>query len=100
MKEEVFNQYVQKITKLFGITKDELFLKSRKRNIVDARQLLYYLCFNRQMQIVIIKDFMRHNGYNIDYPSVVNGIHKVDQKIKEDRDYKTVVRDIDESVFI
>ena len=100
MKEEVFNQYVQKITKLFGITKNELFLKSRKRNIVDARQLLYYLCFNRQMQIVIIKDFMSHNGYKIDNPSVVNGIHKVDQKIKEDRDYKTVVRDIDESVYL
>jgi chromosomal replication initiation ATPase DnaA len=100
MKEEVFNQYVQKITKLFGVTKDELFLKSRKRNIVDARQLLYYLCFNRQMQIVIIKDFMRKNGYNIDYPSVVNGIHKVDQKIKEDRDYQSIVKNIDQSVFI
>jgi chromosomal replication initiation ATPase DnaA len=100
MKEEVFNQYVQKITKLFGVTKDELFLKSSKRNIVDARQLLYYLCFNRQMQIVIIKDFMRKNGYNIDYPSVVNGIHKVDQKIKEDRDYQSIVKHIDQSVFI
>ena len=100
MKEDIFNQYVHKITKLFGVTKEELFSKTRKRNIVDARQLLYYLCFNRQMQIVIIKDFMLHNGYKIDYPSVVNGIHKVDQKIKEDRDYKTVVRDIDESVYL
>jgi hypothetical protein len=52
------------------------------------------------MQIVIIKDFMKHNGYKIDNPSVVNGIHKVDQKIKEDRDYKTVVKDIEESVYL
>ena len=43
---------------------------------------------------------MSQNGYKIDNPSVVNGIHKVDQKIKEDRDYKTVVRDIDESVYL
>lgn len=100
MKEEVFNQYVQKITKLFGITKNELFLKSRKRNIVDARQLLYYMCFNRQMQITIIIDFMGKNGYKIDHPSIFNGIHKVDQKIKEDRDYKTVVKDIEESVYL
>lgn len=100
MKEEIFNQYVNKITKLFGVTKEELFSKTRQRNVVDARQLLYYLCFNRLMQIVIIKNLMIKNGYDIGHNSIINGIKVVDQKMKEDIDYISVVREIDQSVFI
>jgi chromosomal replication initiation ATPase DnaA len=100
MKEDVFNQYVQRVVDLFGITKEELFSKTKVRHIVDARQLLYYLCHNRQMQYVTIKKFMENNGYTIMHNSIVNGIIVVSKKIKEDKDYKSIVKDIDNAVFI
>ena len=58
MKKQIFNQYAQKIADLFGIDKQELFVKSKKRDLVDARHLLYYLCFHRPMQLVSIQNFM------------------------------------------
>lgn len=100
MKEDVFNQYVNKVLDLFSVTREELFSKSKKRNIVDARQLLYYLCFNRQMKLIIIKNFMTNNGYEIAHNSIINGVRVVDDKVKEDRDYQSIIKDIDKSVFI
>jgi chromosomal replication initiation ATPase DnaA len=100
MKEDVFNQYVDRVIDLFNISSEDLFSKSKKRHIVDARQLLYYLCHNRQMQFVIIQKFMGDNGYEIAHNSIINGVRVVEEKINEDRDYKTIINDIEKAVHI
>lgn len=100
MKEDVFNQYVDRVTDLFNIDRETLFSKSKKRHIVDARQLLYYLCYNRQIQFVIIKKFMVDNGASILHNSIINGIKNVKAKIEEDKDYQTIIKDIEKAVFI
>lgn len=100
MKEDVFNQYVDRVTDLFNVKKDELFSKEKKRHIVDARQLLYYLCYNRQMKLIIIQKFMMNNGYKIAHNSVINGIRVIQEKIKEDKDYQSIIKDIEKAVFI
>jgi len=100
MKEDVFNQYADRVTDLFNVKKDELFSKEKKRHIVDARQLLYYLCYNRQMKLIIIQKFMMNNGYKIAHNSVINGIRVIQEKIKEDKDYQSIIKDIEKAVFI
>ncbi len=100
MKEDIFNQYVDRVTDLFNIDRETLFSRSKQRHIVDARQLLYYLCYNRQMQFVIIKKFMLDNGASILHNSIVNGINNVKVKLEEDKDYQTIIRDIEKAVFI
>ena len=44
MKEPIFKEYATKVADLYSVSEDELFSKSKKRAIVDARHLLYYLC--------------------------------------------------------
>jgi len=44
MKQDVFNQYSERVADVFHVTKEELFSKSKKPELVDARRLLYYLC--------------------------------------------------------
>jgi chromosomal replication initiation ATPase DnaA len=100
MKQDVFNQYVDRIVDLFGITKEELFSKSKKREIVDARYLLYYLCFKRPMTIVYIQKYMKERGYDIQHSSVIHGINDVSDRVKEDADYMQIVKEIDKAVFI
>jgi hypothetical protein len=65
MKHDVFNQYVERVTDLFAITKEDFFSKNKKRAIVDARQLVYYLCAKRPMQITYIEKYMNEGGYAI-----------------------------------
>jgi len=100
MKQDIFNQYVDRVSSLFGIAREDIFSKSKKKTSVDARHLIYYLCFKRPMQITYIQKFMGENGYNIEHSTVIYGIQSVDKKITEDRDYISVVREIEKAVFI
>jgi chromosomal replication initiation ATPase DnaA len=100
MKQDIFNQYVDRVSSLFGIAREDIFSKSKKKTLVDARHLIYYLCFKRPMQITYIQKFMGENGYNIEHSTVIYGIQSVDKKITEDRDYISVVREIEKAVFI
>mgnify|MGYP002477994505 FL=1 len=43
---------------------------------------------------------MKECGYDIEHSSVIYGVASVDKKIAEDRDYVTVVKDIERAVFI
>lgn len=100
MKHDVFNQYVERVSDLFGISKDEIFSKSKKRELVDARHLVYYLCSKRPMQVTYIQKYMNEAGYDIKHSSIIHGISAVEQKIAEDKDYVSVVREVERAVFI
>lgn len=100
MKHDVFNQYVERVSDLFGISKDEIFSKSKKREFVDARHLVYYLCSKRPMQVSYIQKYMNEAGYHIKHSSIIHGITSVEQKILQDKDYVSVVREVERAVFI
>jgi len=100
MKEDVFNQYVERVTYLFNITKEDLFAKTKKRNLVDARQLLYYLCSKRPIQITYIQKYMKDNGYDVCHSVIIHGINVMNKKVDVDKDYKTIVNDIERAVHI
>ncbi len=100
MKQDVFNQYAERVADLFHVTKEELFSKSKKRELVDARHLLYYLCSKRPMRINYIEKYMNENGYAIRHSSIIHGINVMEQKLLTDKDYVTIVKDVEKAVFI
>ena len=100
MKEDIFNQYVERVTDLFKIGKEELFSKSKNQKLVDARHLLYYLCIKRPMKLMYIEKYMNDSGYAIKHSTICHGIASVERKVSEDKDYLTIVKDIEKSVFI
>ena len=81
MKKEIFNNYADTIAKEFHLSLDEMFARSKKRDIVDARQMLYYLCMERPMRL-------RH-GYKqakklIDSdPDYLNLVQKINRKYSD-----------------
>jgi chromosomal replication initiation ATPase DnaA len=91
MKKEIFNKYVDSICKLFDIDKEELFSKKRTGILVDARQLLYYMCIDRRMQITTIQKLMRDNGYDTNHSTIITGIRSMRVKIQDDPDYRVVI---------
>jgi chromosomal replication initiation ATPase DnaA len=50
MKNEIFSDYVEKIVDLYKIPREEIFSKIKRTDVVDARQMLFYLC-NRDRHI-------------------------------------------------
>jgi chromosomal replication initiation ATPase DnaA len=100
MKSDVFNQYVDRVTELFKIEKAELFTKSKKQELVDARHLLYYLCVNRPMKLIYIEKYMAENGYNIKHNSIIHGVNSVESKLADDEDLASVIKSIQKAVYI
>jgi chromosomal replication initiation ATPase DnaA len=100
MKEEVFNQFVIKVCDLFKISRDEFFKVTKRREITDARQLVYFLCYKRPMHLKYIQNFMANNGYLIAHSTIIHGINVVGAKMAEDLDYQSIVKKIDNETFI
>lgn len=98
MKHEIFNSYVNIISKRFDIPKEDLFKRTKQRDLVDARHLLYYLCAKRPMRVKYIQDYMTQNGYKVNHSSVIYGIDAVAEKAKTDKDYISIIRSIENSV--
>jgi len=100
VKNNAFNQYVEQVTELFNIDKDTLFTKSKRRDIVDARHMLYYLCAIRPMRVVYIQEYMADNGYHINHSSIIHGISQVRGKITTDKDYDRALKQIQKCVLV
>ena len=94
MKVKIFQNYVDSVRQIFGLTEKEMFTKTKKRDVVDARHLLYYLCYTRPMRLKYIQDYMADKGYDVKHSTIIHGINIVEDKIKEDPDYKSVIQSI------
>jgi hypothetical protein len=100
MKQDIFDEYVEKVSYLFRIDKAHLFNNCKKQDYVDARYLLYYLCSLRPMRVKTIQGYMKENGYDVPHSIVCRGISVFAEKIQQDRDYQNLVRDIQNSITI
>ena len=94
MKKDIFEEYVDRVTGRFGISREQLFTKDKSRHLSDARHVLYYLCRERQITSSYTKHYMAENGYHIDLPSIGHGVRKVESNISKDPDYITLINQL------
>jgi chromosomal replication initiation ATPase DnaA len=94
MKRDIFDVYATAIAKKFHITLDEMFAKNRRRDIVDARQMLYYLCMERPIRVSYIKRFMEENGHAVTHSNIIYSYKKAKELIDEDSDFKNLITEI------
>ena len=67
MKKEIFDKYSKAVAKQFNLTLDEMFSKTKRQDIVEARQILYYLCKERFIQFSYIQRFLEEsNSFEVD----------------------------------
>lgn len=94
MKIEIFDQYVDKIVSLYAIPRSWLFTKVKKREVVDARHMLYHVCIERNIPVSYIQRFMHGYGYAIGHSTIIYGIKVMEEKVATDPDYKQIVNKI------
>lgn len=94
MKQQVFNEMLSKVCDLFEIEKDELLSKTKNREAVDARHMLYYLCRKRPMRLTSIQSFLSKEGFDTAHSAIHHGINRVEIKVNTDKDYRRVVKEL------
>jgi chromosomal replication initiation ATPase DnaA len=100
MKRQIFKSYADKISTLYDIELDSLFEKNKAREIVDARQMLYYLCKERNIKIIQIKTFMQEQGYFTEHSTIIHGINVVKKNTESDQDYRTFIKNINNELHL
>jgi chromosomal replication initiation ATPase DnaA len=93
IKENDFNRNVDLISHKVGLPKRELFIKSRRQDIVDARQLLFWKCFKDGITISYIQRYLSRNGLDLEHSTIIYGINKVKELMK-DKDFSSFVKDL------
>ena len=94
LKTEIFDQYADKVCRKYKIDKKDLFIRSHRARLVNARQILYYLCYTYPMKIVHIERLMEKNGYERAQRSVINGVQQMKIRVAEDEDYVKIIENI------
>lgn len=94
MKKDIFDAYAVAIAKQFHLTLDQMFNKTKRREIVDARQMLYYLCMERPIRISYIQRFMEDQGHSVAHSTIIHGYKKAKELIDKDKDFQDVVTQI------
>lgn len=98
MKREIFNLIVDEIASVFMISKDDMFLKSKRRDLVDARYMLYLICSKRNMSVRYIQEYMNESGYETAHSPIIHGIQNAKKKSDDDPDYRYIVDKITRSL--
>lgn len=104
MKHKIFDKYLADILKVFRIDEKDFFSSTKNRSIVDAKQLLYYMCSKRQMRVSAIREMMllagQKHGFNIHMANIQKGVKRAQALVDSDDDYFKVMKRIEDSTFI
>lgn len=98
MKKQIFNHFVKSIAKLFEISEQEMFLQGKKRSIVDARQLLYFLCVNREMRYSTIQEHLKERGLDVAHTTIIHGVKQMQERMNHDADVVSIINTINRSI--
>ena len=91
MKKDIFDAYASAIADQFHLSLDQMFTKTKRRDIVDARQMLYYLCMERPIRISYIQRFLEEHGHTTTHSTIIHGYKKAKELIESDQDFQEAV---------
>lgn len=98
MKKQIFNHFIKSIIKLFDISEEEMFSQTKKRSIVESRQLLYFLCANRDIKVSTTQEYLLERGVKVSHTTIAHGISQIQSRMNEDRDVVSIVNSINRSI--
>ena len=89
-------QYIDNICNHLAIVSEDLFVKTKEAGVVEARQLLYFLCYTKSnMSITEISKYTLNKGYTQDVSNIKKAITRVEERIATDPDYKLIIKRLD-----
>jgi chromosomal replication initiation ATPase DnaA len=94
MNKKLYNKLLGIFLEKYGITKEELYEKTKLQCVVETRYLFYYICVKRGVDVMSLVRLMKGDGFKMTYSNVLRGVKIAEQKIAEDPDYKQIINEI------
>ncbi len=98
-KEEALQKIEKVVVEKLQVPADSLFNKSKKRNHIDARQIYFYLCKDRNIRPCYIQDyiFSEHN-HKMAHSNILYGQDKIRNEMRVDSDLRDLIKELKCSV--
>lgn len=100
MKRELFDAYVDKISEFYGISIDKLFTKHVGKEASDARQMIWWMCYNRHIKPMYIVKHNERYGLVVAHSTVTHGILAFESRIQKDDDLLKIISKIENSITL
>ena len=94
MRKKQFNQILVQVEEIMGISKNVFLEKSKNRDHVEARDLLFYLCNQNNMRATTIQNFCHDLGYETDTSQISRGKFKIEKLISKDKEWSNLIKSI------
>ena len=94
MNIKLFNQIVDYVSHHTQVDEEEMFSRSRKKALVDARYLIIYIARQLDIKLVYIQRFFKLKGYELHYTTLFHASNRIGEDMKEDEYTKEVVNTI------
>jgi|TARA_R100001198_G_C5241759_1_gene219323 chromosomal replication initiation ATPase DnaA len=92
MKKDIFDKYASAVADKFHVNLDSIFEKSKRRHLVDARQMLYLLCKERPISVAYIQHYLAEHGYEVAHTTIMYNYKKAKEQVKSDPEFKQIYK--------
>tara|TARA_R110000824_G_scaffold21748_14_gene80830 strand:+ start:6212 stop:6538 length:327 start_codon:yes stop_codon:yes gene_type:complete len=80
----LFNNVVELVSHYTQVEEDELFTKSRKKALVDARYVIIFICRQLGIKQVYIQRFFKLKGFDVHYTTLFHAYHRIEDDVDDD----------------
>ena len=84
MNIEYFDDLMATVAEYFGEKPETLLSISQRRGVVDARQVLFYLCHINGIKTCYIQSHLEDRGKTTSHSNIIHGINRITKLVKED----------------
>ena len=88
----IFKKHLESVRKVFGISEEVLFERTKKRQSTEARQTLYLLCRRSNLKIVEVQEFLEDYNFTEHHSTIVRGIESANKRLKKEKLYRNIVK--------
>ena len=89
-----FDDVVDVVAESFTITREQLFSKSKKPIVVDARRSVMFICYINSMPISYIKNLMASNGFDPKSDTIKRSLAYMEARMAKDNYFHEMVYEL------
>ena len=98
-KEEALQKIEKVVLDKLQVPIEKLFHSSKKRNHIDARQIFFYLCKDRNIRPCYIQDYiLSEHNHKMAHSNILYGQAKIKNYMRGDSDLRNLVKELKGSV--
>ena len=94
MNHQLFTTLVELVSHFTQVDEDELFSKSRKKALVDARYMIIYIARQLDIRLIYIQRYFKLKGFELHYTTLFHACKRVEQDKEKDEYVQEFINNI------